>query len=102
MTASAASAAHDKADKHVDVTVRTPAGHTAPFKFKSNERADKVVRVAVDQFVLQGQLAAGDYSLAVVRDGDAVDLADAGRLDDYGIVDGDVLVLISKAPQVDG
>ena len=97
-----AAAAHDKGDKRVDVTVRTPAGHSAPFTFKANERADKVVRVAVDQFVSQGQLAAGDCSLAVVRDGDAVDLADAGRLDDYGIVDSDVLVLISKAPQVDG
>jgi hypothetical protein len=97
-----AASAHDKRDKRVDVTVRTPAGHSAPFTFKANERADKVVRVAVDHFVTQGQLAAGDYSLAVVRDGDAVDLADAGRLDDYAIVDGDVLVLISKAPQVDG
>lgn len=102
MTDTRASAAHDKGDKQLDVTVRTPAGHSAPFTFKANERADKVVRVAVAEFVSQGQLDDGDYSLAVVRNGQAVDLADAGRLDDYGIVDGDVLVLISKAPQIDG
>jgi hypothetical protein len=38
----------------------------------------------------------------LIRDGRAEDLADADRLEDYGVAEGGVLVLITKAPQVDG
>ena len=94
-------AKHDK-DKDLDVTVRTPAGSSAPFSFKDNTKVDKVVRTAVDHFVGRGELTNGDYGLALARGGTATELADDSRLDDDGVVDGDVLHLINRAPQVDG
>lgn len=97
-----AAAAHDKGEKLVDVTVRTPAGHSAPFTFKANERADKVVRVAVDQFVSHGQLVRRGLQPRRHSRRRRRRPRRRGRLDDYGVIDGDVLVLISKAPQVDG
>jgi hypothetical protein len=93
---------HATRPEMITVTVRTPAGTPHPFEIRGNERVDKVVRAAVRYFVQAGQLAAGEYGLALIRDGRAEDLADAARLEDYGVVEGDVLVLITKAPQVDG
>jgi hypothetical protein len=95
-------APNDKRDKTLEVTVRTPAGHPHEFSFNDNTRVDKAAREAERYFVAQGELEGGDYGLALVRDGRVVELADGGRLDDYGIVDGDVLALYPKKPQVDG
>lgn len=89
-------------DKDVTVTVRTPAGASHTFEFKRNERVDKVTRQAVMHFVAGGQLAAGEFGMALVRNSVATPMNDAGRLDDYHVVDGDVLHLVNKAPQVDG
>lgn len=89
-------------DKDLDVTVRTPAGATAPFSFKDNTKVAKAIRVAVGFFVGRGELTDGDYGLALARQGTATELADDSRLDDDGVVDGDVLHLINRAPQVDG
>jgi hypothetical protein len=72
----------------ITVTVRTPAGTPHPFEVRANERVDKVVRNAVRYFLQAGQLAAGEYGLALIRDGRAEDLADAARLEDYGVVEG--------------
>lgn len=92
----------DKPDKTLSVTVRTPAGASHPFEFKHNTRADKAIRTSVDHFVSTGELAEGDYGLAIVRAGAATPIADDARLDDAGVVDGDVLHLTNKGPQVDG
>jgi hypothetical protein len=96
------STVHATRPEAITVTVRTPAGTPHPFEVRTNERVDKVVRTAVRHFVQAGQLADGEYGLALIRDGRAEDLADAARLDDYGVVEGDVLVLVAKASQVDG
>jgi hypothetical protein len=92
----------DKYDKTLEVTVRTPAGHPQEFSFKHNSRVEKAAREAERYFVAHGQIEAGDYGLALIRDGRIVELADGARLDDYDIVDGDVLALFPKKPQVDG
>lgn len=81
---------------------RTPAGQTAPFEVRGHDRVDKVVKEFVDYFVHDHLLAPGDFGLALVRDGAAVTLPDASRLEDHGVVDGDVLALVTKAPEVDG
>ncbi len=36
------------------------------------------------------------------REGRAILITDSGRLEDYGIVEGDTLNLIAKEPEVDG
>lgn len=90
------------AGKNINILVRTPAGHSHGFDVNPHERVDKVAREAVDYFVGQNLLAAGEYALAVVRGDQAVPLADTDRLDALGIKAGDVLVLRPRAPQVDG
>lgn len=92
----------DKGDKDTSVVVRTPAGASHPFEFHANTKVDKVIRTAVEHFVASGELAPGDYGLALVRDGVATPLEDGTRLDDNGVVDDDVLHLTNKGPQVDG
>jgi hypothetical protein len=91
-----------KSPKQITVTVRTPANIGHDFRVRSHDRVDKVVRDAVEYFVSQGQLAAGNYGLAVIQDDHAVEMADAARLEDFDVSDRDVLVLLNKDPQVDG
>ena len=90
------------ADKTLEVTVRTPAGHPYEFSFKDNTRVSKAARVATDHFVHEGLLEPGDYGLALIREGRVEELADGARLDDFDIVDGDTFALYPKKPQVDG
>ncbi len=91
----------DKA-KSASVVIRTPAGIPHDFEVKLRDRVDKTAREAVEYFVSQGQLADGAYGLALVRDGQATEMTDSGRLEDYGVVDNDTLSLITKEPQADG
>jgi hypothetical protein len=88
--------------KTLEVTVRTPAGHPYEFSFKDNERVSKATRDAVEHFVSTSELAAGDYGLALIRDGRTIELAPGARLDDYHVIDGDTLALYNRRPQVDG
>ena len=92
----------ERDDEILEVTVRTPAGHPQKFSFKENTRVSKAAREATEHFVGRGLLEAGDYGLALIRDGRVDELADGARLDDFGIVDGDTLALFPKKPQVDG
>jgi len=86
----------------VHVTVRTPAGASGEFDFEVDELVISAVNTAVERFVSERKLAAGDYGLALVRGGETTDLTDTNKLEDYGIVDRDVLHLINEKPQVDG
>lgn len=84
------------------VTVKTPAGHEHPFRVNGEQRVETVTTRAVAYFVEHGELAEGKYVLAVMRDGTPVDMTASARLEDYGVSEGDVLVLIVGEPQVDG
>lgn len=96
------SATAGKSGKSITVTIHTPGNIPGSFEVRAHDRVDKVTREAVDYFVGRNELAAGDYALAVIRDGVAVEMNDAGRLEDYDITDGDALHLLNRAPQVDG
>lgn len=91
-------------DRNVTVMVRTPAGASATLTFKDGEKVAKVIRTSVRHFVNVGELAddGAEYDLAVIREGAAVPMNEDDRLDDYHVVDGDVLHLVNRAPQVDG
>ena len=84
------------------VTIRTPAGHEHRFRVEGLQRVAAVTDRAVAYFVAHQELAAGKYTLALLRDGQLEDLTATARLEDYGIHEGDVLVLIVGEPQVDG
>ena len=66
------------------------------------QQVETVTLRAVAYFVKHGALAEGKYVLAVMRDGTPEDMTALARLEDYGIREGDVLVLIVGEPQVDG
>jgi hypothetical protein len=102
--APAAAAGHgsDEQDRSFVVTIKTPAGHEHRFRMSGEQRVETVTTHAVAYFVRHGELAEGKYVLAVMRDGTPEDMTASARLEDYGIREGDVLVLIVGEPQVDG
>jgi len=89
-------------DRSFVVTIMTPAGHEHRFRVSGEQRVETVTRRAVAYFVKHGELAEGKYVLAVMRDGTPEDMTASARLEDYGIREGDVLVLLVSEPQVDG
>ena len=53
-------------------------------------------------FVGQGQLEPGAFRLGLLRGSHILDLAPDARLVDAGVVEGDVLHLVTNEPQIDG
>jgi hypothetical protein len=102
MTTESASAATRDQEHKIEVVIRTPAGAEHRFEVHRHDRVDKTARAAVAYFVAAGQLADGDYGLALLRGGQAIELTDSGRLDDYDIDRDEVLALFARGPQVDG
>jgi hypothetical protein len=92
----------ERGNQRITVTIRTPAGTPHEFDVRTHDRVSKVTREAVDYFIGQNQLQAGNYGLAVVRDGRATAMTDSGRLEDYDVTDGETLALFTKDPQADG
>ena len=92
----------DGLDRSFVVTIKTPAGHEHRFRVSGEQRVETVTTRAVAYFVKHGELAEGKYVLAVMRNGTPEDMTALARLEDYGIREGDVLVLIVGEPQVDG
>ena len=83
------------------MTVRTLAGHTEHNKVRANDSIQDVTAEAVRFFVSRRELAEGSYTLTLPRLGDA-ELDPTGPIGDVGVVRDDVLVLVSRTPQVDG
>ncbi|WP_232661268.1 hypothetical protein [Pseudonocardia sp. TRM90224] len=90
-----------RGDRPLPVTVRTLSGHTHHDTVRASDRIRDVTVESVRIFVARGELAEGDYSLTLPRLGDA-ELDPTGTIGEVGVVRGDVLVLVSRAPQVDG
>jgi hypothetical protein len=84
------------------VTVRTPAGMSTAFGIEAEDTATALLERAVGYFVVQGQLEHGGFRLGLLRGPHIIDLAPEDRLLEVGVVDGDVLHLITSEPQVDG
>src|ERR1700722_10413628 len=76
------------------VAIKTPAGHEHRFRVNGEQQVETVTARAVAYFVKHGELAEGQYILAVMRDGTPVDMTASARLEDYDVREGDVLVLI--------
>jgi hypothetical protein len=92
---------HGPEDKPFSVTVRTLAGHSQHDKVRPSDRIQDVTAESVRFFVSRRELAQGDYALTLPRLGDA-ELDPTGTIGDVGVIHDDVLVLVSRAPQVDG
>lgn len=101
MTENAMLAADAHRAKRYDVTIRTLAGHHHSEEVHDTEKVSTLTARAVKDFEAKGQLNPGDYALTLPRLGEA-GLDPTARLHDAGVVRGDVLVLVSRTPQVDG
>ncbi len=88
-------------DHPFKVTVRTLAGHQHPDTVKPSDTVGALTVEAVKRFVSSGELEDGPYALTLPRSGDA-ELDPTASLRETGVVEGDVLVLLSRLPQVDG
>lgn len=84
------------------VTVRTLAGHSMKDTVKPEDTVAEVTSKAVKHFVAEEELSAGDYALTLPRTGGEAELDPTATLQDAGVVEDDVLVLVSRKPQVDG
>jgi type VII secretion system (Wss) protein YukD len=84
------------------VTVRTLAGHHMSETMKPDHTVAELTAKAVKHFVAKGELTEGDYALTLPRTGGEAELDPTATLHDAGVVDGDVLVLVNRKPQVDG
>lgn len=91
------------ANKKIDLTIRATNG--TPWDtddFGTNQRVDHVRRKAIDHFVDSNVMQPGDYALAIVRENNADPLIHSQSLEEAGVIDGAVLALMVRGPQVDG
>lgn len=84
------------------ISVRTLAGHSLKNTVKPDDLVAEVGDRAVKHFVAKGELAPGDYALTLPRTGGEAELDPTASLEEAGVVEDDVLVLVSRKPQVDG
>lgn len=84
------------------VQVRTLAGHRLEENVAGTELIAALTTAAVNEFVRRHQLEAGDYALTLPRLGSTSALDPTATLAEAGVQPHDELVLISRAPHVDG
>jgi hypothetical protein len=102
MANATAEATEREAGPCLGVTVRTPAGASSAFAINHNDTAEELTDRSVAFFVSRELLEPGPFRLGLVRDGEIVDLEPEDRLGHEGVVEGDVLHLITCEDQVDG
>jgi hypothetical protein len=81
-----------KNDPHLDLTIQSTSGSFTD-RWNRNNKAQKVYDDALAHF----GLSAGEYYLKRERDGATLNLAE--KLDDLGILDGDLLILQAAQPK---
>lgn len=102
MANATAAVTESKAGHCLGVTVRTPAGASSAFAIKRSDTAEELTDRSVAFFVSRELLEPGPFRLGLVRVGGIVDLDPEDRLGHEGVVEGDVLHLITCEDQVDG
>lgn len=81
-----------KSDPFLDLTVQSTSGSFSD-RWNRNNRAEKVYEEALKRL----KLPAGQYLLKRARDGVILTLSE--KLEDIGLVDGEVLILQAAQPQ---
>lgn len=89
--------------KKLQLSIRATNGATWDTdQFGGNQKVAVVRKAAERHFIDGGEMAPGDYVLALLVDGNLVDLADSVKLEDVPVPTGSVLALLPRNPQVDG
>jgi hypothetical protein len=98
---------HHLADEHKEsfkITIKTLAGHKVNVQVTGSEHVGSVAAEAVADFRRKHELAddGAEYALTPSRNGPGSTLDPSSSLSEAGIHTHDELVLISRAPHVDG
>src|SRR5262245_38396564 len=98
---------HHVADEHKEsfkITIKTLAGHKVNVEVTGSEFVGAVTAAAVADFRRKHELPddGAEYALTLPRNGPGSTLDPSSSLSDAGIHAHDELVLISRAPHVDG
>ncbi len=102
MTNATAEAVDRDARGCLGVTVRTPAGASSAFAIQKVDTVEGLTDRAVAFFVSRELLEPGRFRLGLIRDGEVIDLDPGDRLVRKGVIEGDVLHLLTCEDQVDG
>lgn len=86
----------------VGVTVRTPAGAASAFAVEPDDTAGQLTIRALRHFERLGLIEPGGFRIGLLRGNAIVDLEVDALLLAAGVVEGDVLHLLTSEPQVDG
>ncbi len=95
---------HGHHETSFTITIKTIAGHKLPFEVIGSELVAAVAVAATIEFRDKGELAndGSDYLLSLPRTGPEGKLDPSSTLIAAGIHAADELLLISRAPHVDG
>jgi hypothetical protein len=86
----------------IGVTVRTPAGASSAFAVEPDHTAGQLTIRAIQFFERHRMIEPGGFRLGLLRGATIVDLGIDELLLPAGVVEGDVLHLLTSEPQVDG
>jgi hypothetical protein len=86
----------------VGVTVRTPAGAASAFAVEPDDTAGQLTIRALRHFESRDLIEPGGFRIGLLRGNAIVDLEIDTLLLPAGVVEGDVLHLLTSEPQVDG
>jgi hypothetical protein len=104
MTTTTAEGGHDteRHERSFSIQVRTLAGHRQDEEVIGTELVAALTTQAVLQFRERHELDEGHYALTLPRLGHTSALDPTATLHEAGVQPNDELVLISRAPHVDG
>jgi hypothetical protein len=91
-----------RTDRCVGVTVRTPAGASSAFAVEPDDTAGQLTVRALRHFERLDMIEPGAFRIGLLRGNAIVDLEIDTLLLPAGVVEGDVLHLLTSEPQVDG
>jgi hypothetical protein len=89
-------------ERCVGVTVRTPAGASSAFAVEPDDTAGQLTIRALQHFERLDLIEPGAFRIGLLRGNAIVDLDIDTLLLPAGVVEGDVLHLLTSEPQVDG
>jgi len=93
---------NERNERCVGVTVRTPAGASSAFAVEPDDTAGQLTIRALRHFERLDLIESGAFRLGLLRGNAIVDLDVDTLLLPAGVIEGDVLHLLTSEPQVDG
>jgi hypothetical protein len=93
---------NEPSERCIGVTVRTPAGASSAFAVEPDHTAGQLTIRALRHFERLDMIEPGAFRIGLLRGNAIIDLDVDTLLFPAGVVEGDVLHLLTSEPQVDG